>query len=103
KEVVERMEKFFLDALLAGEELDVVDQQHIDVAVPLTELRQAVFLQGLNELVGEFFRRKVGHACVGVVPQDRVANGVHQVGFAQSGVAINEKGIVRLSRSLGDG
>jgi hypothetical protein len=102
EEVVEGVEELFLDALFAGEELDVVDEQDVDVAVALTELGQAVLLEGLDELIGEFLRRKVGHAGVGVVTQDRVANGVHQVGFAQPGVAIDEKGIVGLRRSLGD-
>ena len=41
-ERVEGVEELVLRALLAGEELDVVDQQHVDVAVALAELEDAL-------------------------------------------------------------
>ena len=97
------MEELLLDALLAGEELHVVDQKHVNVAVALAEFRQAVLLQGLNELVGELLGRKVGNAGVGVGAEDGVPDGVHQVGFAQAGVAIDEQRIVGLRGGLGHG
>ena len=41
---VEGVEEFLLNAFLAGEELDVVDQQHIGLAVFFAELDQLVVL-----------------------------------------------------------
>ena len=41
---VERVEKFLLDAFLAGEKLDVVDQQHIGLAIFFAEPDELVVL-----------------------------------------------------------
>ena len=38
------MEKLFLDALLAGKEVDVVNEQDVHLTVALTELRHGVIL-----------------------------------------------------------
>ena len=62
EEVVERVEEFFLDALLAGEELDVVEQEDVGVAITLAELDEVLLLQRLDELVGEFFGGEVGNS-----------------------------------------
>ena len=72
------------------------------MTVALAELGEAVFLKSLDELVGKFFRREIRDAGVGVAAEDGVTNGVHQVGFTQPGVAIEEEGVVGLSRGLGD-
>ena len=39
---VERVEELVLRAFLAGDELDVVDEQHVDRAIALAELEDAV-------------------------------------------------------------
>ena len=41
-ERVERVEELGLRAFLAGEELDVVDEQHVDAAIALAEIEDAV-------------------------------------------------------------
>jgi len=102
EEIVKGVKELFLDALFAREKLDIVNQQHVDMAVSLTELGQAILLQCLDKLVGEFFGRKVRHPSIGIVAQNRVANRVHEVGFAQAGVAVNEKRVVGLRGGLSD-
>ena len=41
---VERVEELFLRPLFAGDELDVVDQQHVDAPVAVAELVDLVLL-----------------------------------------------------------
>ena len=102
EEVVEGVEKFFLDALFAGEELDVVDQKDVDAAVTLAEFRERVLLDGMDKFIGEFFRGEIGDAGFGIALEDAVSDGVHQVGLAETGGTVDEKGIVGLRRGLGD-
>src|SRR5207247_4431719 len=52
-ERVEGVEELLLCALLAGDELDVVDQEAFDVAVARRELRGAVVADGVAQLVAE--------------------------------------------------
>ena len=53
---VEGVEKFLLNAFLARQKLDVVNQQHVGLAVFLAEFRQQVVLDAVNVFVREFFR-----------------------------------------------
>ncbi len=101
EQVVEGVEELLLDALLAGEELDVVEQHDVGVAVALAELDHPVLLQRLDEVVRELLGREVGDARVRVVAQDGVPDGVHQVGLAEAGVAVDEQGVVGLGGGLG--
>ena len=52
---VEGMEKFLLQSCLPVQKLDVIDHQHIDLAVFLAKSRHAVGLKRLYILVGERF------------------------------------------------
>ena len=56
-EGVEGVEELFLGVLLALEELDVVDQEDVEVAVAALEGLDAGSVQGGDELVGEATRR----------------------------------------------
>ena len=52
------MEKFLLGTFLTDDELHVVDEQHVDVPVFLTETGHTggiAHSQGLDQLVGEVF------------------------------------------------
>lgn len=50
---VKGMEKFLLRALLAGDELHVVQQQQVNHAVLVAECLYVAFLDGGDQLVGE--------------------------------------------------
>ena len=52
---IERVEKFLLNAFLAGEKLDVVNQQHVGLAVFFAEFGELVVLDAVNVFVREFF------------------------------------------------
>jgi hypothetical protein len=87
---VERVEELLLDAFLALDELDVVDQQHIDVAVAAFEGCFAVVAQRVNEVVREFFGRDVLDAHAGKEPLGVVSRGVQKVCLAEPGFAPDE-------------
>ncbi len=89
------MEKLFLRAILAGEKLDVVDQQRIQRAVTALEFINPVVLQRPHHVADEAFRVDVSHARARVAGQDAVADGVHQVGLAEAHAAVQEQRVVR--------
>ena len=95
---VEGVEKLLLRALFAGQELDIVDQQHIGQAVFLAELLGGGGLDGLHDLVGELFTVHIHDVEIGVVFLDLDADGVEQVGLAQAGRTVDEQRIVRAGR-----
>ena len=100
---VEGVEELLLDAFLALDELDVVDEQHVDVAVAPLERRLAVIAQRVDEVVGEFLGRDVLDAHAGKQPLGVVACRVQQVGLAEAGLAPDEQRVVGARRRFGDG
>lgn len=63
------MEEFFLGALLfaAAEELDVVDEEDVDVAVPAAEAFRILVLDALDEFIDEVFAGNAQEAHIGKV------------------------------------
>ena len=91
---VERMEELFECSFLAAQELDVVDQQHVDLAVTAVEfLDLAGILVGIaqrfDEFVGEFLAGYVANLQIRILDQGVIADGVQQVRLAQTGAAID--------------
>ena len=86
----------------AGEELDVVDQQHVDVAELVAEAGHLVVAQRVDHLVGELFAGDVADGRLGLAALDLVADGVHQVGLAHADAAVEEERVVGLGRTLRD-
>ena len=100
---VEGVEELFLGALAVLQELDVVDQQDVDVAVAPLEGLRLVVAQAVDEVVGEFLGRDVTDRA-GVPEGGRVvADRVQQVRLAEPGAAVDEQRVVGLGRRLGDG
>jgi hypothetical protein len=100
---IEGVEKFFLDAFLARKELDIVDEQDVRLAIFFAELYQVVVLDGVDVLVREFFRRHIRDARAFLAVENVLADGVQQMGFAQTNPAVKEKRVVRFAGRLRDG
>ena len=91
---VEGVEKFLLRALLACQELDVVDEQHIRQTVFLPEQLGGAVFHRLDDLVGEYLAVHVDDVEIRVVFRHLELDGVEQVGLAQAGGAVDEQRVV---------
>jgi hypothetical protein len=96
---VEGVEELFLGAVLPGDELDVVHQQHVRRAVAITETRRALVADGIDQVVGELLGGHVDH--VQPVLQAGMTDGVQQVRFAQPHVAVDKQRVVRAAGVIG--
>ncbi len=85
-ERVEGVEELLHRLFLALEELDVVDEEHVDVAVAPLEGARTTLADAVDEVVGELLRVHVPHAHMGIEVVGVVADGVQQVRLAESGV-----------------
>jgi hypothetical protein len=101
--VVEGVEELLLGAFLAGDELDVIDQEEIDGAVLGAELGGSVVADRVDQLVREALRREIEQAERGVEASDLVADRVKEVGFAQADTPVDEERVIGLRGELGDG
>ena len=102
-EVVEGVEKFLLHADLAGNELDIVHEQQVDVAVFVAEFLLRVVLDGLDHLICEVVAFDVGDHGVRFRLVDALPDREQQMRFAEPGVAVNEEGVIDLARLVRDG
>jgi len=96
------MEEFLLRALLAGDELYVVEQQQIDHAVLVAEGLHVRLLDRGDQLVGEILALYINNAEFRVRAAQDIRDRVHQMGLAQTGVAVDEQRVVFRSRALCD-
>ena len=100
---VERVEQALLRDRLVAEELDVVNDQQVYVAVEGDEVVVPVCPQRLHVVRREVVARRIQDLVVAVLP-DMVADGLHEVRFAQADPAIDQKRVEgRMARLLGDG
>ena len=91
---VEGVEELLLGRVLAGDELDVVHEQHVELAVAALEFVHALEAQRVDQIVQESLGGEVEHAGVGVAPEDLVRDRVHQVGLAEADAAVEEERVV---------
>ena len=97
------MEELLLSALFLGNKLDVVDEQNVDGAELVAKAGHAIVADGVDHLVGEFFRGDVRDAGHGLAAFYLVTDGVHEVGLAHADSAVEEERIVGARGPLGDG
>ena len=91
---VEGVEELLLRALLAGEELDVVDEQHVRAAVAAAEFLDVAAADRVDELVGELLAGQIDHPRARLAAEQLVADGLHEVGLAETRAAVDEERIV---------
>ena len=102
-ERVEGVEELLLGADLALEELDVVDEQDVDVAVGGLERLDRAALERADELVGEGLGGGVEDGEPAAVVAHVVGDRVQEVGLAEPGRAADEQRVVGEPGHLGDG
>ena len=104
-QTVEGVEKFLLRAVLARDELDIVHEQQIRVAVFLAEVFGRAGADGFDHLIDELLALDVGDLRRRIVVADGLADGEQKVRLAEAGVAVDQQGVIRLAGILrhGDG
>ena len=70
---IKGVEELFLGLFLAFQELDVIDQQHVHIAIT-AEIGASVLTDRIDEVVGQFFSRDVAHSNPVEVVTDVVAS-----------------------------
>ena len=92
------MEKFLLRGVLARDELDIVHEKEVGVAVFVTELEVLAAADGVDQLVCELVALDVDDVIVRVLALDLVGDGIEQVRLAEAGLAVDEQGDYRRRR-----
>ena len=88
------MEELLLGRFFAGDELHVVDQQHVGVPIMLTELILRTVLQTGDQLDGELFALFVNDLAFRVAALDLVRHREQQMRFADAARTVDEQRIV---------
>ena len=102
-ERVERVEELDLGLLLLGEELHVVDDEDVVVAVGLLEALDAALVgDRVDEVVGEALAGDVADLELRVLFERRVRDRLREVRLAEAGVGVDEHRVVGGGRRLGD-
>ena len=94
-QLVERLEKFRLRLLLPREELNIVDQQHVDMVVFLAECVHILLADGADKFIGKVRARDIENALFRIVGEDLVADRVHEMRLAEPHAAVDEERVVR--------
>jgi len=95
---VEGVEKLLLCPVLAGQELNVIHQQDVDVPVPFAKQQHLVVADTIDQLIHEPLGGHVDQLGLGSFQQDIVADRVHQVRLTQPDTAIDVQRVVGRGR-----
>ena len=99
---IERVEELFLCRLLAAEEVDVVNEKEVGLAVATPEVRHGAFCDRRDHVVRELLRRDERHPATRNTRKNFVRDGLHEVCLAQASGSINEERVVGLARGRRD-
>ena len=100
-ERVERMEEFLLCRILAGNELDVVDEEQIGPAVFAAELNIPALLHRGDQLVRKLVALDVDDVIARMLFMDLAGDGVEQMRLAEAGRPVDEQRVIGLRRGIG--
>ena len=96
-------EEFLLRRLLAGDELNIVDEENVRLAVPLAEFLRRAVADRLDHFVREFVSLYIKDIHLRVAEGDLVADGVQKVRLAKSRVAVDEERVIEARGLRRDG
>ena len=102
-ERIEGVEELLLRGLLAGDELNIVDEENVRLAVPLAEFLRRAVADRLDHFVREFVSLYIKDIHLRVAEGDLVADGVQKVRLAKSRVAVDEERVIEARGLRRDG
>ena len=86
--MVIQIEELFHRSVFAFDELNIVDNQQIILLVLLLEHIITIRAHSIHKAADVIIGMHVAHFGIGLVFQQFVADGLHQVGFTQTGAAV---------------
>ncbi len=98
---IKGMEEFFLCTFLSYYKLDIVDHEDIHRTVLVPQLghgRRITASYGFDYFISKGFGSDIDNLHIRVLFQHEMSDGMHKVGFTQSGPTIYIEGIVCLPR-----
>lgn len=98
---IEGVEELFFGAGLSSNELDVIYEQNVQVAVAAFESVGSLFAQGGDELGCEGFRVGVEDIQFRDVRGQIVGDSTEKMSFPETGGTVEEEGVVCLGRGFG--
>src|SRR3989338_7927257 len=93
-QVVEQMEEFFLAFFLVREELDIIHDEYVILAVLFFKLRNAAILHCRHKILREFLRAYVKNTLARPRRFDVVSYRLEEVRFAVSRGTVDKEGVV---------
>ena len=87
------MKEFFLSFFFAGDELHIIDDQDVNVAIFIAEASDFE-TNTVEKFFHESFRANIGNFHFGIALDDGVADSLNQVSFAQANTAVDEKRVI---------
>ena len=98
---VERVKELFLRSLFPADHLDVVDQQHIRRTIVLMKVRHSIQLDAVDHLIHESLACGVHDPHASEILDQRLADGMHQMGFPHTHAAVDKQRIIGARRQRG--
>src|SRR5690242_1146724 len=95
---VKGMEKLFFGRFFAGNELHIIHQQYINLAIFCAKFLSGMEAYRVNNLVGKAIRRGIEDIQAGSLAT--MSNGVQQMRLAQTHATVEKEWIVGVSRGL---
>ena len=96
------MEELFLGLFTAADEVHVVDEQQIGLAVLAAEEVRGPLVDGRDQIVHELFGGDIDDAGGGIALEDVVGDALHQMGLSEAGGTVDEERIVGRTGLLRD-
>src|SRR3984893_7938700 len=100
---VEGVKDLFLSALAAGQEVHVIENQHVDLPHPFLEPAHAIVPERGNKIIHEPFRGGEDNLARPIGSGKLMTYGRDQVSLAQTDTAIEEKRVVFFTRLVSNG
>ena len=102
-ELIEGMEEFLLGGFLAGDELDIVDEEQVRFPIFVAEFDVLTALDGGNQFVGKLVTLDVDNLGIRLLLTDAVGNGIQQMGLTHAGRAVDKQRVVHITGMVADG
>ena len=92
-----------MGGFLAGDELNIIHQKQIRFPIFTAKFDVLSVFDGVDQFICELVALDVDDVGVGIFLADAVGDCIEQVGLAHAGGAVDEQGVIDLSRGLGNG